>query len=92
MLAHKYPYPPLMIVNAFIEQEDPDNRRFLADCEKWFDHPITILRDEKFGASTHEVWKRKRYMKGPRGAPCSQELKRKLLASITHPGDLNIIG
>ncbi len=83
---------PVLIVNAFIEQEDSDNRRFLADCESWFGQSILILRDEVYDASTHEVWRRKRYMKGPRGAPCSLELKRKLLAKIAQPDDINVIG
>lgn len=85
-------YNRALIVNAFIEQEGADNRRFLADCERWFDRPIMVLRDEKYGASTHEVWRRKRFMKGPRGAPCSLELKRKLLAAIALPDDENVIG
>lgn len=92
MLMEKYPYPPLIIVNAFLMEEHADNRRFLADCERWFAHPVLVLRDEVYGASTDEVWRRKRYIKGPRGAPCSLELKRKLLAKISDPGDLNVIG
>jgi hypothetical protein len=46
----------IAIVNAFLVEEDADNRRFLVDCEKWFGHPITVLRDETYGASTDEVW------------------------------------
>lgn len=82
----------VLIVNAFIVEEHADNRRFLADCERWFEHPIQILSNEKYGASTDEVWRRKRYMKGLRGAPCSLELKRSLLATVAQPGDTNIIG
>jgi hypothetical protein len=82
----------VLIVNAFITEEHEDNRRFLAECEKWFGHPITVLRDEKYGASTDEVWRRKRYIKGPNGAPCSGELKRKLLKSVSLPGDVNVLG
>jgi len=82
----------VLIVNAFIVEEHEDNRRFLADCEKWFQHPITVLRDEKFGASTDEVWRRKRFMKGLRGAPCSLVLKRSLLATVAIPGDVNVLG
>ena len=82
----------VVIVNAFIKEEHEDNRRFFADCEKWFDHPVIVLRDEKFGASTDEVWKRKRFMKGLRGAPCSSVLKRNLLATIAQPGDVNVLG
>jgi 3'-phosphoadenosine 5'-phosphosulfate sulfotransferase (PAPS reductase)/FAD synthetase len=82
----------VVIVNAFLVEEHPDNRRFLADCEKWFNHPVTVLRDETYGASTDEVWRRKRYIKGPHGAPCSTELKRKLLKRIMRPGDVSVFG
>jgi len=87
-------YDPLdvIIVNAFIKEEHEDNRRFLADCERWFQHPIIVLKDEKYAASTDEVWKRKRFMKGLRGAPCSTVLKRSLLASIATPDDVNVLG
>jgi hypothetical protein len=87
-----YPRERVVIVNAFIKEEHEDNRRFLADCEAWFGHPITTLADTKYGASTDEVWRRERYIKGPNGAPCSRALKRKLLASIDQPSDLKVIG
>lgn len=82
----------VLIVNAFIEEEDADNRRFLADCEVWFGCKVEVLRDTKYGASTHEVWRRKRYIKGPQGAPCSLELKRKLLDSVSLFDDIAVIG
>jgi hypothetical protein len=82
----------VLIVNAFIKEEHEDNRRFLADCEKWFGHSIMVLRNEKYGASTDEVWRRKQFMKGLRGAPCSLALKRSLLATVAQPGDMNVIG
>lgn len=88
----RYPQDQVLIVNAFIVEEGADNRRFADDCERWFDHPITVLRDDKYGASTKEVWRRKRFIKGPHGAPCSLELKRKLLASISLPDDVAVIG
>lgn len=28
--------------------EHPDNKRFMADCEQWFDFPITILKSDKY--------------------------------------------
>jgi hypothetical protein len=80
------------IVNAFVQEEDADNRRFLADCEKWLDHRITVLRDEKYNASTDEVWRKKRFIKGLRGAPCSKELKREVLNAFAVPDDLYVIG
>jgi hypothetical protein len=89
----------IVIINAFIKVsngkdggEHEDNRRFAADCEKWFGHPITILRDEKFGADPHEVFRRERYMGGRAGAPCARGLKRKLFEAFQRPSDEVVIG
>lgn len=82
----------LIIVNAFIQEEHEDNRRFLADCERWFGQRVTVLRDEKYNASTDEVWRRKRYLKGLYGAPCSQTLKRELLDLFSRPDDVYVLG
>lgn len=80
------------IINAYLKEEHEDNRRFLADCETWFGQKVTTLRDEKYGASTREVFRRRRYMKGLKGAPCSQELKRKVLDAYSRPGDVLVLG
>ena len=91
-LQGKYPAEEVIIVNAFLKEEHEDNRRFARDCEKWFGFPITEIRDTKYGASTDEVWRRERFMKGLHGAPCSRLLKRKPLGRLTRPGDVNVIG
>jgi hypothetical protein len=82
----------IVIINAFIEEEDDDNRRFLADCEHWFGARVTVLRDEKYGASIDEVWRRERYMVGPKGAPCSRALKRRQLDKVKQPTDVVVFG
>ena len=82
----------VVIANAFLKEEGDDNRRFLADCEDWFGMRAMQLRDEKYDASADEVWRRKQYMKGPRGAPCSGELKRKVLDTIRRPDDVLVFG
>jgi len=82
----------VQIVNAFIVQEHSDNRRFLADCEQWFGRRVTVLRDEKYGASTVEVFRRKQFMKGRLGAPCSGALKRDVLNAWQEPGDVMVLG
>jgi phosphoadenosine phosphosulfate reductase family protein len=51
-----------------------DNLRFLADCEKWLGVKIKILQSPKF-ASVDEVIERERYINGPTGAKCTQQLK-----------------
>jgi len=80
------------LINAFIEEEHEDNRRFKADCEKWIGRPIVELRDEKYGASVREVFRRKRYLKGLRGAPCRKAIKGDVLDSYELPGDTKAPG
>ena len=81
-----------VVVNAFIAEEHEDNRRFLADVERWLDRTIVVLRDEKYGASAYEVMRRARYTKGMYGAPCSRALKRDLLDAWAQPGDIPVMG
>lgn len=82
----------VVIYNAFIVEEDADNRRFLADCETWFGHPVTVLRDKVYGASAREVWRRKRFMNSQLGAPCSMLLKREVIATECLPDDQHVYG
>ena len=85
-------HPDAVIINAYIENEHKDNRRFLADCEKWFGKSVTILRDEKFGADIIQVFRRKRFISSPRGAACSSVLKQELLRAFWQPWDAVVIG
>lgn len=80
------------IINAFVASEDHDNRRFLADCERWFGRPITVLRDATYGASAPEVWRRRRFIVSRSGAPCSKALKRDVLSTFDRDGDTLVLG
>lgn len=82
----------VQIINAFLQEEHSDNRRFAADCERWFGRQITVLRDEKYGASVVQVFKQRQYMMGPKGAPCSRALKRDLLNKWSQPNDIMVFG
>ena len=82
----------VQILNAFIKEEDPDNRRFLADCEKWFGRSVTVLRDERDGGSIIHLFKRKQFIKNRYGAACSKALKRDLLDKWKQPGDVMVFG
>lgn len=93
LILSRYDPSRVVILNAFIVEEHADNRRFLADCERWFAHPITVLQDDKYGASVHEVWKRKRYINNSLfGAPCSAHLKREVLDAACLPDDIHVFG
>lgn len=58
--------------------EHPDNMRFLRDMENLTGIAIKILRSETY-SSPLDVWTRRRFLKGPRGALCTSELKRLVL-------------
>lgn len=57
--------------------EHPDTERFLADLERWYGAPIERLRSDKY-TDTWDVWERRRFLRGPSGAACTQLLKRKV--------------
>ncbi len=81
-----------IVVNAFIEEEHKDNRRFAADCERWFGRHIVNLRDTKYDASAIKVFETVGYIKGPRGAACTTRIKRGLLRTFEQPGDVLVLG
>jgi len=81
-----------VVVNAFVADEDADNRRFLSDCASWFGRDIDVHRDTKYGASAYEVWRRRRFIVHRNGAPCSKALKRDVLKAAEQPGDTIVLG
>lgn len=94
LILAELPAEQVLIVNAFVLQEHEDNRRFLADCEKWFAHPVTVVMSEKYNGSTYEVWQKRHMMMNGRThlAICSEELKRFPIGKIKRPDDLTVIG
>lgn len=69
---------PVSAVYADTGGEHPDNLRFMDDIAKHTGVAIKVLRSKLY-ASPMDVWRRKRFISGPRGAPCTSELKRLVL-------------
>lgn len=67
--------------------EHPDTVRFLADLTRWFNAPIRTVRSEKY-KDTWEVWAKRRFLRGPEGAPCTSELKRSVRGDMAIPTDV----
>jgi hypothetical protein len=67
----------IRVARCIVAEEHPDNDRFAADCERWFDWPIENLRSTEYD-SCQEVWEKRRYMSGPGGAPCTLEMKKRV--------------
>lgn len=65
------------IVNSPVLEEGWDNRRFLADVEKWLGQKIEIATRSRYpNCSAADVWETRKGMSFPRGAPCTSELKK----------------
>lgn len=82
----------VQIINAFVAEEHTDNLRFKAECVAWFGQQIITLRDFKDDASVVRVFRRKQYMMGVMGAPCSRALKHEPMDRWKQPGDVMVFG
>ena len=82
---------PDVIAYCEVGSEHEDNKRFMADCVKWFEKEITMLKNPKF-KDTWEVWEKKSYLAGIAGAPCTSELKVKPRLDFQRPDDIHIFG
>lgn len=71
--------------------ENPDNERFLTDCEKWFGVKILKLKSTKY-TSTWDVWEKRKYLAGIDGAPCTVELKILPRLEFQKPNDIHVFG
>lgn len=63
------------VARCIVPEEHPDNDRFARECETWFDHPILNLKSTEY-ESCEAVWRKRRYMAGVKGAPCTIEMKK----------------
>lgn len=72
--------------------EHPDNVRFMADCERWWDgRLVERIASDKF-PDTWAVWEKRRYLSGVEGAPCTGELKVIPRLAFQRPDDTHIFG
>jgi hypothetical protein len=85
----------ILIVNNPVKEEHPDNARFLKDVEKWLGLPIHSASNSDFPSnSAVEVWEKKKYMSGLKGAPCTVWLKKEARYRFesTHKIDWHVLG
>ena len=76
---------------GMFKAEHPDNRRFFMDVEDWLGVRISRIRNDKF-STPEEVFEARKYMSGPKGAPCTVELKKKPRFAYQRPDDIHIFG
>jgi hypothetical protein len=71
--------------------EHPDNLRFFNDCALWFGREIVKIKSEKY-KSIDEVFEKRRYMSGHKGALCTVEMKKIPRFNFQEPDDIHILG
>lgn len=78
------------VVNNPIAEEDDDNLRFLKDVENWIKQPIEFSINPEFPkCSITEVWDKRKYISGIKGAPCTLELKKKARYAFEADNDID---
>ena len=83
--------PTALVVHCDTGSEDEDNARFRTDCAEWFDREIIRLHNPNF-TDTHAVYRKRQYMSGIAGAPCTMELKVAPRLAFQEPGDVHVFG
>lgn len=67
----------VMVVYNPVDEESEDNKRFLKDVSKWIGQEIIEAKNTKIGTtSAVEIWEKRKYMSGIKGAPCTMLLKK----------------
>ena len=75
-LTLKY-HPNAELVYTDTGSEHEDNKRYIADVEKWLGKKVKVLKSEKY-ADIWDVFENTKYLVGVNGARCTTELKKKL--------------
>lgn len=84
--------PGMDIIYCEVIEEHTDNKRFLLDCEKWFNKKIMITGNDKYNRSIYSVFEKTRYLSGHMGARCTVELKKSIRKKLEMPGDIQVFG
>lgn len=83
--------PSAIIARCETNNEDPDNYRFEADVMYWLGRSVTLLHSDEY-QNVWDVWQKRRYMSGPKGAPCTGEMKVKPRIEFQRPTDIHVFG
>lgn len=75
MILADRPDDEIVIARCIVDNEHPDNDRFCADVERWMGRPVQRLASHDY-ADCWDVWERRHFISGPRGAPCTIEMKK----------------
>lgn len=80
----------ILIVNNPVKEEHPDNLRFKDDVERWIGYPIIEAKCKEFpSASIVDVFDKRNYVEGNKGAPCTYNLKKQARYEFEKANDID---
>lgn len=79
------------IIRTETNSEHPDSNRFQADCEKWFGQKVEVIHNGKH-KDVNAVIESRNFLRGPQGAPCTLELKKKVRWAVGSLKDVHVFG
>lgn len=83
----------IIIARNWIKEEHPDNDRMQADCERWLNHKIIHVANDRFNGSVIDVQNAVKFIKhATGGAPCTLRLKKDARKNFQRPGDIHVFG
>ena len=85
-------YKTIEAVYCRVVEEHEDNLRFLDDFSRVTGIPVKTIVNDKFEGSIYNVFLKRRFIKGPTGAPCTLELKKNMRKSYQRVNDIQVFG
>lgn len=82
---------PIAVYCDTSKDEHEDNLRFRKEVEEWTGVKVTVIKSRKY-SSIEEVADDVRYMAGPKGAPCTGQMKKVPRFEFQRPDDIHIFG
>lgn len=71
--------------------EHPDNVRLLDDISRHFNHPIEVIKNQKY-KDHFDVFRQRRFIVSEHGAPCTNELKKAMRQQYEKFDDIQVFG
>ncbi len=81
LAVEKYGKDNVKLYYIVIDSAHWDNERFIRDCEKWIGTKVIKVQSEKF-SDQFEVIKKRKFINGVSGAPCTKYLKKQVRFSV----------
>jgi len=83
--------PEAVVARCIVDNEHEDNSRFAVDVGQWLGREIVDLRSDRY-TDCWDVWEKRRYLNGPKGALCTVELKKRVRVEFSRLDDVHVFG